>query len=615
MILSELVQYYEDEAKKGNIPQRGWSAAKVSYELRLNEDGEFIGLQSIRVQEQRGKTIKDVPILLNVPKQATRTSGIAPFFLCDKAEYLLGLNADYSGTSDQIQSDEEEKVKEKNKKKILKKFESSKKLHTEILGDVDSVVAKAICRFLEKWNPAPEIVAENTAIQQEWDGLSSGANIIFSLNGTQRAQDDSAISDAWNHWYQQTLKQGDTITGTCLITGRHSPIARIHPLIKGVKGAQSSGGALISYNTGKQAFESYGKKDAQAYNAYVSEYAAFAYTTALNSLLSDGSHKKQLGDTTIVYWAKDDNKLCQDIFSDFFDSDEAHRMTDSKLNDILNKIQDGMPFDYQGVSIAYDNPFYILGLAPNAARLSVRFFLKGCFGDFLKNFAEHEKRMEIVKPSYIREPKIPLWKILRETANPNSQDKAASPLLAGAVFRSILLGQAYPISLYQNILMRIHADSGEGKISFYRAAIIRAYMLRNKRRRVSVALDEQSTNTAYVLGRLFAELERIQQDANPEINTTIKDRYFNSACSTPAYVFPVLEKLSQHHLRKLSDGSRIYHEKCLGMIIDLLNLSSNPIPKNLTLDEQGIFILGYYHQRQKFFEPKKINKNISGEGA
>ena len=118
MILSELVQYYEDEAKKGNIPQRGWSAAKVSYELRLNEDGEFIGLQSIRVQEQRGKTIKDVPILLNVPKQATRTSGIAPFFLCDKAEYLLGLNADYSGTSDQNQSDEEEKVKEKNKKKI-----------------------------------------------------------------------------------------------------------------------------------------------------------------------------------------------------------------------------------------------------------------------------------------------------------------------------------------------------------------------------------------------------------------------------------------------------------------------------------------------------------------
>lgn len=253
MIISELVQYYEDEATRGNIPQRGWSAERVSYEIRLNENGELIGLQSIRVQEQRGKTIKDVPIKLNVPQHEPRTSGIKPFFLCDKAEFLFGLNGDYGVGASEIQ---DENKKEKDKKKILKEFEASKNLHIKILNHVDSTVAKAICRFFEKWNPAPEIVAENTAIQQEWDGLSSGANIIFSLNGTQRAQDDSAISDAWNHWYQQTLKQEDTITGTCLITGRHSPIARIHPLIKGVKGAQSSGGALISYNTGKQAFES-----------------------------------------------------------------------------------------------------------------------------------------------------------------------------------------------------------------------------------------------------------------------------------------------------------------------------------------------------------------------
>lgn len=372
MIISELVQYYEDESKRGNIPQRGWSAEKVSYEIRLNEDGELIGLQSIRLQEQRRGKLADVPIKLNVPQHETRTSGIKPFFLCDKAEYLLGLNEDYGVAGpNEIQ---DESKKEKNKNKILREFEASKNLHLKILTHVDSTIAKAICRFFEKWNPDPEIVSKNVIIQQEWDGLSSGANIIFSLNGMQRAQNDSVISEAWNDWYQQKSSQDKTVTGTCLITGKHSPIARIHPLIKGVKGAQSSGGALIAYNKGKQAFESYGKRDAQGYNAYVSEYAAFAYTTALNFLLSDVSHKKQLGDTTIVYWAKNENKLCQDIFSDFFDGDETRRMTDSKLNDILGKIQDGVPFDYQGVSIAYNNPFYILGLSPNAARISVRFF-------------------------------------------------------------------------------------------------------------------------------------------------------------------------------------------------------------------------------------------------
>lgn len=613
MIISELVQYYEDESKRGNIPQRGWSAEKVSYEIRLNEDGELIGLQSIRLQEQRRGKLADVPIKLNVPQHETRTSGIKPFFLCDKAEYLLGLNEDYGVAGpNEIQ---DESKKEKNKNKILREFEASKNLHLKILTHVDSTIAKAICLFFEKWNPDPEIVSKNVIIQQEWDGLSSGANIIFSLNGMQRAQNDSVISEAWNDWYQQKSSQDKTVTGTCLITGKHSPIARIHPLIKGVKGAQSSGGALIAYNKGKQAFESYGKRDAQGYNAYVSEYAAFAYTTALNFLLSDVSHKKQLGDTTIVYWAKNENKLCQDIFSDFFDGDETRRMTDSKLNDILGKIQDGVPFDYQGVSIAYNNPFYILGLSPNAARISVRFFLKGAFGDFIKNFAEHEERLHIVKPSFVKELTIPLWKILRETANPNSKDKSASPLLAGAVLRSILSGQPYPVSLYQNILLRIRADSGEGKISYQRAAVIRAYMLKNKRRNIPMALDEQSTNVAYVLGRLFAELERIQQDANPDIQATIKDRYFNSACATPAYIFPVLEKLTQHHLRKLEKGRQIYHEKNLGVIMNLLQLDNNPLPKNLTLENQGIFILGYYQQKQKFYEKKNINKTVSEEEA
>ena len=272
-----------------------------------------------------------------------------------------------------------------------------------------------------------------------------------------------------------------------------------------------------------------------------------------------------------------------------------------------------MPFDFHGVPIHPDTPFYILGLSPNAARLSVRFFLQDTFGHFIDHVRRHYERLEIVMPQRHR-AYLPLWRLLGETVNKKSKDKAASPLLAGAVMRSILSDTPYPQALYNSVMLRVKADQDDKdkhiyKISAEKAAIIKACLLKNfpKGEEVTVALNEESTNTAYVLGRLFSVLEQIQEEANPDINSTIKDRFFNSAAATPGVVFPVLLKMANHHLRKLNDrkGLKITLEKMVTELEGKIEMNGQPIPARMNLNDQGLFILGYYHQTQKRYMKKE----------
>ena len=587
-----MVQLYERLADEGKAPRYGWSVAKVSYALQIDQDGHLLQVMPLFKQEIRGKKTISVPVEMTVPEQAKRASGICPQFLCDTASYFLGF--DNKGKPERTRQC----------------FEAAKMFHLRLLENVDSPAAVAVCNFFKNWSPEPTKLSQNKALEKEWDGLISGGNLIFDFDSTY-AQDDEEIQWAWEVSARQPASDENDHEGICLVTGKEGPIARLHPSIKGVTGTQASGGSLISYNKGKNSFESYGKENDQSYNAYVSEYAAFAYTTALNRLLADRRHVKRLGDTTIVYWAEENNDICQDIMASFFDdlgdtdTVEKSTITNHDLDKLFEKIKQGKPIDFEGIALSYDNPFYILGLAPNAARISVRFFLQGTFGDFLTHMVEHADNLKIIKPAFIQNGNISLWQMMRETVNPNSKDKAASPNLTGAVFRSIMLGRPYPEALYENVLLRIKAGTGNSKINYGKAAIIRAYMIKNKRRHISMALDEKAANVPYVLGRLFAQLEKIQLDANPETQATIKDRYFNSACATPAGIFPVLQKLSQHHLQKLPNASKIWHEKQLGDIMDLLTLIDNPFPKQLPLEQQGMFILGYYHQKQKLFEKKQ----------
>ncbi|MFR5853995.1 MAG: type I-C CRISPR-associated protein Cas8c/Csd1 [Lachnospiraceae bacterium] len=260
------------------------------------------------------------------------------------------------------------------------------------------------------------------------------------------------------------------------------------------------------------------------------------------------------------------------------------------------------------------NRFYILGLAPNASRLAVRFFLQDTFGGFAANLEKHQKRLEIVRPAFDDRNSLSIWSLLRETANPNSRDKKPPEPLVGALLRAVLMNALYPAELFAQTEIRLRA---EHEVSRGKAAILKAYLLRNVvelnpdnhpyKEVLQVQLNETTTYLPYRLGRLFAVLEALQLKANPGINATIKDRYFNSACATPAVVFPALIRLAQNHLNKLDGGVKVYYDK---MITGLFNTMDESYPVRLSLQDQGIFQIGYYHQKQKFFTKKEEQENV-----
>lgn len=393
-----------------------------------------------------------------------------------------------------------------------------------------------------------------------------------------------------------------------MLTGEETEISRLHPSIRGVKGAPSMGAKIVSFN--ERAFESYGHEDEQGGNAPIGKFAAFAYGAALNRLLSDRDHRMHLGDTTIVFWAEDAEEAYADLFSAMLGNDQ--RVQDRDLLGVMRALAEGRSVSWEDVPLQPENRFYVLGLAPNSARLSVRFFLQDSFGAFSARMTAHHQRMEIVRPKNDPWETIPIFAMLRETVNPNASSKEASPHLAGDVVTAILTGGMYPATLYQQVQLRIRA---EHEVTRGKAAIIKACLLRNtpegKNREnvlevAQVKLNEETRYAPYVLGRMFAVLEGIQEAANPGINTTIRDRYFNSACCTPAVVFPVLIRLAQAHLKKLDGGLAVHMNRQLQ---ELMGMLDEAYPDRLGLSDQGVFQLGYYHQRQKRYEKKEDRDN------
>lgn len=576
MILQALVKEYENLAQKCLVSKSGWSQAKVSYAIDLKDDGSIKVIYSLKTEEQRGKRTVWMPSLLYVPEMVTRSSGVAANFLCDNAKYFLGI--DENGTND----------------RVLDCFQAAKEKHIALLKDIDDVMAKAICSFFESWNP--QTARENTFVQEKWDELNDGGNIIFCM-GMEYAQNDEKIKAVWEN---SILQKEEGRTGTCLVTGQKTEIARIHRGIKGVPGAQSSGAALVSFNA--PAFESYGKE--QSYNAPVGKYAEFAYTTALNYLLSKKEDTFSLGDSMIVFWAESGKKEYQDLFCLSMNPQPDNQ---KQLQNVFGNLKAKRPVDLDDITIDLTQQFYILCLAPNAARLSVRFFYQNTFGNILKNIEAHYKRMEIVRPSWEKEQKyLGIYSMLMETVNMKSKDKTPVSNMAALVLQAVLSGNRYPASLYTDTLIRIRSE--QGRITYGRAAIIKAFLIKNyqwKEGEAYMRLDGASSDISDILGRLFSVLESIQKDANPGINTTIRDRYFNSACATPASVFPVLLKLKNSHVKKLEreigGGSKIYYEKLLTELMGKINA----FPQRLNLEEQGKFILGYYHQTQKKYEKKE----------
>lgn len=579
MILQALTQYYEELLAAGKITRPGWAKAKVSFALDLDDAGQVRQLLHLQREVQRGKKTALVPQELDMPSPVKRTAGVAANFLCDNSSYLLG--ADDKGKP----------------ARSLECFSAARALHLSLLKDAASPAAQAIVRFFETWDPAQ--AAEHPALREDWADLMKGGNLTFWYRDAPAAA-DPAVAAAWQRQYESGGE--DAEDALCLVTGQHTTLARLHPSIKGVAGAQVIGASLVSFNA--PAFCSY--EHEQGANAPTGEYAAFAYATALNTLLADRDHVCRVGDTTILFWAANAEAAYQDfmmysLFNDHY--------SEGDILSTLHSLAKGESVDWDQARLDPATRFYVLGLAPNAARLSVRFFWQNNFGTLARNIARHYERLDIVRPSFDKFPTLPIWRLVQETVRrpaPGASPADPSPRLAGDLLLAVLNDALYPATLLDGVSLRIRA---EHDVTRGKAAILKAYYLRNSsdqniKEVMTVELNEQSAYLPYVLGRLFAVLEAVQQSANPGINTTIKDRYFNSASATPASVFPLLLNLAQKHLAKLDVGLATYYDK---KITELNSRITCTLPARMSLPEQSAFQIGYYHETQKRYAKKEEN--------
>ena len=601
MILQALVRCYEALAERGELEKPGWSPVKVSWGLELDADGQVKSLLPLGSMDTKSKQFSRTMTLPNKLKSTSRASSN---FLWDNSEYILGLG-------------KKENTTEKN-------FQACVWRHQEILKDVKHPFAKAIVKFFDGWKP--ENSFENPIIKTNIKELIKGGNIVFVMedsNGElQFAHDVPEIRRAWDETY---ISMGSEEVGRCLVTGEKTPIAILHPSISGVYGAKSFGALLVSFNM--EASESYGKE--QGRNAPVGKYAAFAYGAALNYMVGHADFHGRLGDTTLVYWAEGAEPAYGSAFMAMMGmgGEDKNEITQKELSGVLTALCQGHTVKWANVPLNPENRFYILGLAPNASRLSVRFFLQDSFGAFVTHYQKHQDRLNIVRPAFDERETLSMWALLRETVNPNSRDKSAQPQLVGEMLRAVLTGSLYPSALYTQTEIRLRAEK---EINRGKAAIIKAYLLRNvveQQRKnahvyeevLGVALNEsKTTDLPYRLGRLFAVLEALQLEAfrdgnnkDSKPNTTIKDQFFSSACATPVVAFPIIVGRAQNHLRKLKvknkEGLARYYSGMMDEIIG--NFEEKRYPAHLSLEDQGIFQIGYYHQRQRMYAKKEEKDN------
>lgn len=584
MILQALNHYYQRLLARGEegLAPFGYSPEKISYEILLAPDGRVVGVNDIR--DNSGK--KPMPRLMNVPQPPKRASGIAPCFLWDKTSYVLGISA--------------------TSKRSDKEHDAFKTLHQKSLASAEDAGLKALQAFLAAWTP--ERFAQAPFKDEMLD-----ANMVFRLDGEKTYLHERPAAQT----IRARLLAGDegeaAVLASCLVTGERMPVARLHASIKGVWGAQSAGASIVSFN--KDSFTSYGKN--QGENAPVSEQAAFAYTTVLNHLLRRGEHNRQrlqIGDTSMVFWAEassdDEATAAEDWMADVWawDDGPTDGQETQSMRQALEKLVQGKPLKDIDPRLDPATRIYVLGLAPNASRISIRFWHVDTLGALADNVAWHARDMQLEPAPWKLMPA--LWRLVLATA-PSRDGRAKSedvpPQLAGELMRSILNGTRYPGSLLASTLMRMRTD---GDLSGVRVAICKAVLTRNKRlgnneikEEVPVSLDKESLSPGYRLGRLFAVLEDVQRNAlGGQVNATIRDRYYGAASATPASVFPVLLRNTQNHLSKLRKEKAKLAGFFESEIRDIVDGLPEHFPRSLRIEAQGQFAIGYYHQSQARFD-------------
>ncbi|WP_251865839.1 type I-C CRISPR-associated protein Cas8c/Csd1 [Achromobacter sp. Marseille-Q4962] len=581
MILQALVDYYQRllERRTEGLASFGYSPEKISYEILLSADGGVVQVNDIR--DNTGK--KPQPRLMNVPQPEKRTVGIKSNFLWDKTSYVLGISA--------------------TSKRADKEHAAFKSLHQEHLAGTQDAGLKALLAFLEAWTPA-----RFAAPHFSEDMLD--ANLVFRLDGERTYLHERPAAQALRAQLLASQAEGQPPLAICLVTGEPLPAARLHPAIKGVSGAQSSGASIVSFN--QESFASYGKS--QGDNAPVSERAAFAYTAVLNHLLRRGEHNRQrlqIGDTSIVFWAEaadaQEAEQAELLLADLLDDRPTDEQEAARIRSELEKVQKGRPLADIDPRLQEDTRMYVLGLAPNAARIAIRFWEVGTLGLFARRLAEHAADFHLDPRPWKTAPSA--YRVVLATAPQHkdsaSMDDAASQLV-GELVRAVLTGRPYPRSLLANALMRMRSD---GHVSGLRVAICKGILARERRlginsdkEEIPVSLDKASTHPGYRLGRLFAVLEAVQRLAlGKQINATIRDRYYGAASATPALVFPVLLRNAQNHLARLRKDKPAAAAGLEMDIREIVGGLADNFPRSLRIEDQGRFAIGYYHQQQSRF--------------
>ncbi len=653
MILQALYEYYERKAAEpnSNIAPIGFAWKEIPFVIVIDRQGKVVDLQDTR--EKDGKKLVGRSFLL--PKVEGRTgknSWATACLLWDHFGYVSGYpkgesQKDIVKTVKMVEKqldlilDEERQQRgiaevvgfcekyEDDPEATIQSFGSFRKLLLGLpekikeIRDVSAAISafqkdhdmayKQLGSFQKKINTLPSALradegvaavvafyatAEHTKIADfdSWPDCReiNGCNLTFRLDGDAGiiAEREAVIN------YQKSVAllpdSTDTYNSYCLVTGKRQAIQRLHASTA-IKGGESTA-KLVSFQK-TSGYDSYGKE--QGFNAPVGRYAHAAYTTALTTLLNS-ENRMLVGDASTVFWAGKTNQIEND-FNLFFnepakDSDDPDAGVKA-VRTLYESIHTG------SFAAESDNPFYVLGLAPNAARISVRFWSQGTVLQFAEKIKSHFDDLEIIRSGKDQDF-FSLHKLLSHTAF-DFKVSNAPPNLAGAVMQAILEGKPYPVTLFQQCMRRIRAERQVNRI---RAAILKAcinrqnrYYKKNEKEEISVSLDKENMNPAYRLGRLFAVLENIQRAQGKE---TIRERFYGAASSSPVSVFPQLLKLKNHHLAKLKGGAGIYFETILGEIFSGIA----EIPSHLPLDAQARFAVGYYHQRQDLLFPKKEDK-------
>lgn len=588
MLIKGLCDYYDILREKGEVLPDGYSIVPVKYKVSLTEQGEIDEIVSCQEEVQvSGKKPKLVPKDMVMPKR-TEKPGIDANIIEHRPLYIFGLNFSNDGFTT-----------EDNTNKAKKSHQDFVTKNLAFIEGIDSPVVNAYRKFIENWRPEEEI--ENRYLLDLGKNYSnSGFAFFLSGEPDKMLHEDSQLREQWEKYYEEKGDgEEEQYVAQCAVTGENAPIARIHGKIKGVYGGLATGSVLIGFNNSSE--NSYGNE--QSYNSNISKEVMRKYTEALNYLLKGRDHKITIDDITVIFWAMskdsgyEDNVMAmlmgqpegqdgiktEEMIKDLLSRGSQLGITEREVEDKFNDIDENVDF-------------YIAGLKPNSSRLSVKFILRKRYGDILMNIARFQGEIQVKEPLKV----VPLYWIKGEMVSPKSSNEKVNPDLMTKLFEAVMYNNRFPVALLETLIRRVKTDK---YINDTRAGLIKAYLNRNEKEEIKLALDYENRNQAYLCGRLFAVLEWLQKRALGDLNTTIKDKYFASAAAKPATVFPKLLTLAQAHIKKL-DGERnkVYYNKLIGQIINEIN---DEFPITLSLVDQGKFIIGYYQQNQDFFVKKE----------